>query len=323
LKEENFDLLVKALKDYKESKNLGDILKIITGYSRLDLCAEVKKYIQEFLERGGNIKDLARISKDLPESIRNIIFSGDFEIDGEFDADSFLEMGALLWEIGSPDEAKENYLKAFEYYALLGNKSSAEQVLKTLKENYPDDLHINALGVKDIREEVTAKLKSLIVSSPGDEVDLRYALGKSFHSENLLAEAEANYRRILELNGSHNSKRLLVALLRDRGSFEDSLDLARELEGKEKLEELYSIAQSLRNSGKTKEGEAVLKEIYEIDPAFRDTRELLGISRVKEQKEEKTEKITVAITEEEEKSLKVGDTGRRDNEFKDKKIVFL
>ena len=241
MREENVNLIVKATKGYKESENLEELIKIIKGYSGLGFYGEVKKYTEEFLEKSGSLGDLIGISKDFPERIKKIICPGGLEIDGEFDADSFLEMGELLWEIGSPDEAKDNYVKAFEYYSFLGNGEAAQQVLKTLKEKYPTDRKIKSLVFKDTRGEVVLNLKAFIPKPPEDEIDLRYALGKGFHGENLLSEAEANYRRILELNSSHNSKRLLVALLREKGSFGDSLSLARELGEEEKLEELEEL----------------------------------------------------------------------------------
>jgi tetratricopeptide (TPR) repeat protein len=325
LREETVNLIVKAVKDYKESKNLEDLLEIIRGYSELGFYGEFKKYTEEFIEKGGNIGDLVRISKDMPEEIKNIICPGKVEVDEEFDADSFLEMGELLWEIGSPDEAKDNYLKAFEYYAFLGNKNAAEQVLKTLKENYPGDNDITTLVFQDAKQEIISNIKSFIAEPPEYETDLRYALGKSFHGENLLFEAESNYRRILELDDTHKCKRLLVTLLRDKGSLEESLELARELRGEEKLEELYSISQSLKDSGKRREGEAVLREIYKIDPNFKNIGELLGMPRAaqKEEKEEEIEKVYVDAALKEEKKVKVGDSGRRDDDFEGKKIVFL
>jgi len=326
LREENVNLIVKAVKDYKESKNLENLLEIIRGYSELGFSGEVKEYMEEFIEKGGNIGDLVKISKDMPEEIRNIICSGEVEVDEEFDADSFLEMGELLWEIGSPDEAKDNYLKAFEYYGFLGNKNAAEQVLKTLKENYPDDRDVKTLVFKDSKQEVISNLKDFIAGPPEDETDLRYALGKSFHGENLLSEAEFNYRRVLELDNNHRSKRLLVALLRDKGSFEESLELARELKGEEKLEELYSISQSLKDSGKTREGEVVLREIYRIAPDFKNVKELLGMQRTaqkEKEEEEEIEKVYVDAALEREKKVKVGDSGKRDEDFEGKKIVFL
>jgi tetratricopeptide (TPR) repeat protein len=323
LREENVNLIVKAVKNYKESKNLEDLLEIIRGYSELGFFEEVKKYMEEFMAKGGNIGDLVKISKDMPEEIRNIICSGEVEIDEEFDADSFLEMGELLWEIGSPDEAKDNYLKAFEYYAFLGNKSAAEQVLKTLKQNYPGDEDVNALVFKDTKRELVSRLKDFIAEPPEDETDLRYALGKSFHGENLILEAESNYRRVLELDNTHRSKRLLVALLKDKGSFEESLELARELKGEEKLEELYSISQSLKDSGRTREGEVVLKEIYKIDPDFKNVRQLLGMPRTEQKEEEVVERVYADTALKKEKKVKVGDSGKRDEDFEGKKIVFL
>jgi tetratricopeptide (TPR) repeat protein len=328
LSEENVNLIVKATKSYKESENLEELLNIIKGYSGLGFYEEVKKHTEEFLEKGGNLGDLIGVSKDMPEQMKNIICTGGLEIEGEFDADSFLEMGELLWEIGSPDEAKDNYIKAFEYYSFLGNGEAAQQVLKTLKEKYPEDRNIKALVFKDTRGEIIIKLKAFVSEPPKDEVDLRYALGREFHGENMLSEAEANYRRILELDNSHNSKRLLVALLRQKGSLGDSLSLARELGEEEKLEELYAIYESLRDSGKLKVSEDVLKEIYGINPDFKNVKELLGKVSV----EEKLEEVPVDIFSEQEKEekevkvvkeVKVGDVGPKDEGFEEKKIVFL
>jgi tetratricopeptide (TPR) repeat protein len=319
LREENVDLIVKAAKGYKDTESLEELLKIIKGYSKLGFYGEVKEYTEKFLEKGGSLGNLISISKDFPAEIKKIVCPVEIEIDGEFDADSFLEMGELLWEIGSPDEAKDNYIKAFEYYSYLGNEESAQQVLKTLKERYPKDKKVKSLMFKDTKDEIIPKLKAFIPKPPKDEIDLRYALGKSFHGENMLSEAEINYRRVLELDNSHNSKRLLVALLRERGSFGDSLNLARELEEEEKLEELYSIYESLRDSGKAKIGEDVLKEIYGINPDFKNVKNLLGVVS----EEEKLEEAPVDVPLEEEKKAKVGNLNPKDKGFEEKKIVFL
>ncbi len=310
--EENVNLIVKAVKDYKESKNLEYLTKIIKEYSELGFYGEVKEYIEEFLASGGSVGALVALSADFPEGIKKILSPVEIEIDGEFDAGSFLEMGELLWEIGSPDEAKDNYIKAFEYYSYLGNGEAARQVLETLKERYPEDGKIKDLVFKDIKDDILSKLREFCPEAPKDEIDFRYALGKGFHSENMLTEAEANYRRILELDDSHNCKRLLVSLLKEKGSFEESLNLARELEEEEKLEELYSLYESLRDSGKVETGKDVLKEIYGINPDFKNVRELLGADRAEGAKgTEETSKVKIGE----------GSPGRDD--FKEKRIVFL
>ncbi len=323
MREENVNYIVNAVKCYKESKNLEDLLKVIVGYARLGFHGEVKRRIEEFIEKNGDLGDLVAISSDLPEEIKEIITPAGIEIDGEFDADSFLEMGELLWEIGSPDEAKDNYIKAFEYYSLLGNMEAAQRVLNTLKQNYPTDNKVSNLSFAGKNDNIIPKLKDYVAKSPTDEIDLRYALGKAFHGEGLFAEAEANYRRILELDRSHNSKRLLVALLREQGSFGDSLTLARELQGVGKLEEMYSIFESLRSAGKSKIGEDVLKEIYGIDPNFKDVKQLLGLLSKEEKAEGRLEEVSKEVFLDKEKKVTVGDESKRDEGFEEKKIVFL
>jgi tetratricopeptide (TPR) repeat protein len=300
------------VKGYKESNSLEDLTKIIKGYSGLGFYGEVKKYTEEFLKKGGRVGNLIENVKDLPEGIRKIISPEEIEIEGEFDADSFLEMGELLWEIGSPDEAKDNYIKAFEYYSFLGNKESALQILKTLKERYPEDKKVNELEYKDMKDNVLQQLRAFNPGAPKDEIDLRYALGKEFHVENMLSEAEDNYRRVLELDDLHNCKRLLVALFREKGSLGDSLDLARDLEGEDKLEELYSIYEAFKNSGKIKIGEDVLKEIYGINPDFKNVKELLG-----------ADKAEVKEVEEKMPEVKIGKRDQGRDDFEEKKIVFL
>jgi tetratricopeptide (TPR) repeat protein len=330
LREENVNLIVKAVKDFRESQNLEELLKIIKGYSELGFDGDVRNRMVEFLEKGGNFSDLMSIVDTLPEGIREIMTTGELEIDGEFDADSFLEMGELLWEIGSPEEAKDNYIKAFEYYSMFGNKNAAEQVLKTLKENYPKDARISNMVYEEKQNNILPSLKAFTVKSPKDEVDLRYALGKAFHEADLLPEAEANYRRVLELDKSHNSKRLLVALLREQGSLGDALGLARELQGMDKLEELYSIYEALKNSGKSKIGKDVLQEIYEINPDFKDVKDLLGIlpeEKIEEEKVEAGEKFE-NVKETVSTDVVGGEAERKesvpkDEDFKDQKIVFL
>ena len=319
MREENVNLIVNALKKYEEVKDLEELLKAIKGFSEIGFYKEVKEYVIEFLERGGNLGSLVGISKDFPDEIKKIISPVEIEIDDEFDADSFLEMGELLWEIGSPDEAKDNYIKAFEYYSSLGNEESAQQVLKTLKERYSQDEKVMSLVFQDTKREIIPRLRDYVPSSPKDEIDLRYALGKGFHGENMIPEAETNYRRILELDNSHNCKRFLVALLRQKGAFGDSLDLARELKEEEKVEELYSIYESLRDAGKTKIGEDVLKEIYGINPDFKDVKDLLGIAAG----EEKPEEVSATIESQEVKKVEVEDSSAKDEDFEEKNIVFL
>ena len=323
--EKSINLIVKAVKQFKENQDLQELLKIITGYSKLGFYEEVRNRILEFLEKGGSLGDILSISSELPGEMVRMLTPAKIEIDEEFDADSFLEMGELLWEIGSPEEAKENYIKAFEYYSIFGNKVAAEQVLKTLKENYPKDSRVRDLVYEEKQGDVLPNLKAFKTEPPENEVDLRYALGKVFHEEDLFAEAESNYRRILEIDKSHNAKRLLVALLRQQGSLGDALGLARELHGLDKLEELYSIYESLRGSGKTKIGQDVLREIYELDPDFKDVKDLLGI--LPEEKEEKVsleEEVKVEeIQQEKIKAEKEADTTSKGKDFEEQKIVFL
>jgi len=330
LNEKSVNLIVKAVKGFRENQNLQELLKIITGYSQLGFYGEVRNRMVEFLEKGGNLGDLLSLSGELPAEIMNILTPGKFEIDEEFDADSFLEMGELLWEIGSPEEAKDNYMKAFEYYSIFGNKEAAQQVLKTLKENYPTDPNIKRLIYEEKQEDILPKLKAFTTKLPKDEIDLRYALGKAFHEEDLFAEAESNYRRVLELDNSHNAKRLLVALLREQGSLGDALSLARQLHGLDKLEELYSIYESLRESGKAKIGKDVLKEMYELDSNFKDVKELLGIlpeekeeAEIVPVEEEKTESKVKEVPEEVVKVPEGGESTDKEEGFEEQKIVFL
>lgn len=323
--EKSVDVIVQAVKSFKENHNLQELLKIITGYSELGFYGEAKNRMVEFLEKGGNRGDLLALSDKLPAEIVSILTPGKVEIDEEFDADSFLEMGELLWEIGSPEEAKDNYIKAFEYYSLFGNKEAAQQVLNTLKDNYPDNPNIKQLVYEERENDVLPQLKVFTAKPPRDEIDIRYALGRTFHEKDLFVEAEANYRRVLELDNTHNAKRLLVALLREQGSLGDALNLARQLHGLDKLEELYSIYESLNETGKSKIGKDVLKEIYELDPDFKDVKDLLGILPEEKEKEEKSlveeETLFEEVPKETPKVSK--DAAEKEKDFEEQKIVFL
>ena len=324
--EKSVNLIVKAVKDFKENQDLQELLKIITGYSKLGFYEEVRNRIVEFLEKGGNLGDILSVSGELPGEMVKMLTPEKIEIDEEFDADSFLEMGELLWEIGSPEEAKDNYIKAFEYYSIFGNKEAAEQVLKTLKENYPKDPRVKSLVYEEKQGDILPKLRAFKTRPPDDEINLRYALGRAFHEEDLFAEAESNYRRVLEIDKSHNAKRLLVALLRQQGSLGDALGLARELHGLDKLEELYSIYESLKESGKTKIGKDVLREIYELDPDFKDVKDLLGILPEEKEEEKLVLEEEAKVEEVREEKIKVEkevDTTPKEKDFEEQKIVFL
>ena len=73
MREENVNLIVNAMKGYKENNNLEELLKVIEGYSKLGFYREVKDYIENFLEKGGSLGDLIGISEGFPEEIKKIL----------------------------------------------------------------------------------------------------------------------------------------------------------------------------------------------------------------------------------------------------------
>lgn len=315
------DIINSVVESYKKFRDTGEneyLVELIEGYSELGLYEELSNFLREYFEKGGEVDNLLDISDILPEEISKVLVSEDVEVDEDFDADSFLEMGELLWEIGSPEEAKDNYKKAFEYYSAMGKDDSAGEVLSTLKERYPNDEDIEELEIKDRKEEVISRLDELQEKKNKDEKKIRYNLGKKFHEEDLYEEAENNYRKILDLDSSHRARRLLVSLLKETGDFEDALSTAQNLSGSEKLEALYEIGQDLESSGEEDFAEEVFEEIYSLDPDYKDVSKRV---KVEEEPRELMEEIEEEIeVEKEEVTEKVE---RKEKKKESQNIVFL
>ncbi len=322
--EKTISLISEALKNYISNQSKVELLVLIREYARLGLYRDVRKYIEEFLEKDGNIVDLIEISESFPEEIRDFLkgIKNSVKYDEDFDADSFLEMGELLWEIGSPNEARDNYLKAFKNYNAIGNKEQAEEVLNTILSRYPDDEEIKKLELKDTKAEFMAKLDDLKNVLPQDEVDIRYALGKKFHEEDLLLSAEENYKRILELKGEHKAGRYLVALLTDKNELEEALKYAEELQEDDKLDAFYSLSESYRKMGNVGKANSILKEIYEINREYKDVKKLIEAQG--EEKEDLIKEEEEILMDKDKEVLKVEGKSTADKvDKKEMRIVFL
>lgn len=322
--EKTISLISEALKNYISNQSKVELLVLIREYARLGLYRDVSKYIEEFLEKDGNIVDLIEISESFPEEIRDFLkgIKDSVKYDEDFDADSFLEMGELLWEIGSPNEARDNYLKAFKNYNAIGNKEQAEEVLNTILSRYPDDEEIKKLELKDTKAEFMAKLDDLKNVLPKDEVDIRYALGKKFHEEDLLFSAEENYKRILELKGEHKAGRYLVALLTDKNELEEALKYAEKLQEDDKLDAFYSLSESYRKMGNVGKANSILKEIYEINIEYKDVKKLIEAQG--EEKEDFIKEGEETLMDKDKEVLKVEGKSTADEvDKKEMRIVFL
>lgn len=324
MKEKAVDSILEARKNYMTNQSKGELLVLIKEYAKLELYKEVNRYIREFLEKSEDISDIMEISENFPMEIQNFLkeIKEGIEIDEDFDADSLLEMGELLWEIGSPEEARDNYIKAFESYNILGRNDSAEEVLNTLMSRYHDDQDVRELKIRDVKGELYEKFAEMEDLVPQDEVDLRYALGKRMHEADLLSDAEENYKRILTLRKDHKARRYLVAILRDKNALEEALNYAEKLEESEKLDEYYSLALSFKAVGNKEKANTLLREIYEINQEYKDVKELFEAKR--EEKKEIVKKEEEAFVEMDKEIIRT--TGESVVDEKDKgeeRIVFL
>jgi hypothetical protein len=284
--EKTISLISEALKNYISNQSKAELLVLIREYAKLKLYKEAVEYVEEFLEKDGDIIDLIEISESFPEEIKDFLkgIKDSVEFDEDFDADSFLEMGELLWEIGSPNEARDNYLKAFKSYNAEGDREQAEEVLNTILNKYPDDEEVEKLELKDTKAELLAKLNGLKDVVPQDEVDIRYALGKKLHEEDLLLSAEENYKRILDLKSEHKARRYLVSLLTDKNELEEALKYAEKLQENDKLDAYYSLSEVFRKKGDISKADLLLKEIYEINKEYKDVKKIIEAPR--EEKED-------------------------------------
>lgn len=317
MKEKIVDSIIEARKNYLANQSKGELIVLIKEYSKLGLFEEVCRYIRKFLDESGDIYDLAMISESFPGEVKDFLnlVKAQNKINEDFDADSLLEMGELLWEIGSPEEARENYMKAFNSYIILGKVDSAEEVLNTLKEKYPDDREISEVKMKDIKGELLSKLSKLEEIKPQDEVDLRYALGRKMHEDDLLADAEENYKKILNLKDNHKARRYLVALLKDRNALDEAMSYAEKFPLNDRVDEYYALAESFMENGNKTKANNLLREIYEIDSEYKDVKELL-------EKGEREEEAFVGIQKEVIRTVEEStDDGKE--YMREGKIVFL
>lgn len=320
MKEETIDELVENIKGYKSEENVENLLGMIDGYLKAGLKEEAKRYLEKLLKIS-DLTALKDIKGSFPDDVQQFLNTmDDTEApDEDFDANSFLEMGELLWEIGSPEEARDNYLKAFEYHNIHGDKSSAGEILSTLKERYPDDDEIAALTIGNPEDKFLEVYEKSSGITTEDEVDVRYALARKFHEQDLLDEAEENYIKVLDIDKDHKARRLLVSVLKDMGNYDKALDYIEGLEDGEKVEELYSVAGFLEEEGRESKAKEILREILNIKPDYRDVREKLGVEK---EVKEGVEKVKI-----EEEAAPVKDRGKKEisgiEEVEPEKIVFL
>jgi len=231
----------------------------------------------------------------------------------EFDGESLLEMANLLHEIGSPEEAKQNYIRSLDAFIQERNEDRANKILKILKDRYPDEKEVQKMKIiispEVDKEKLTYFVKAL---DEEDEVDnsgeLYYVAGILFRDNGLRDDAIEQLEQGISIDSSFRGKSAM-AITQLYEDMEDTISSKQILEKalnfpitkKEKLPLYYKMANILEKEGDTEGAEKYYQIIYKMNPAYLDVREKIEVK-----KPEEVEKIIPEGMEEEPEPVTAG-----------------
>jgi len=269
------------------------------SYFTLGLYKDGILALKEYLKQGGDEEKIRELIPLLPPDAQRVFEKKPAKKEvkeGEFDGNAFLEMANLLWDIGSPEEAKQNYLRAFECFIDEGNPEKAEEILAWMKERFPGDPDIASLSVP--KESLFDKLSSIqFPEDPEREGEVRLRIAEKMHEEGMIKHAVSELEKVIKIKSPARTRaiNLLYDILRDREKgrlinlFEEAASLP--LTDEEKLNLYYKLGMLYEEEGRKEKAEEYWRWIYTRKPDYMDVKERLR----KEKKEAKVEEKPVPV----------------------------
>lgn len=272
--------LIISYKLYLSDGNIENSLLLAKALAEYGLVNDGVKYLLEYFEKGGKPEKAAEIVSIFPEEIRDSVKEIVRPSMEEFDAQSYLEMADLLWDIGSPEDAKQNYIRAIESYAIKGEMDKAKNILEKVKEKYPGDKEVKSINIEGLGIPSLSWLKEInIPILPADEENLRLNLAKSLINEGLLDQGVEELNKVISLHGEHviDAVKEMIPVLISQEKYSKALNLIDNyLTGEERLNKIYNIAELLEQSGKTEDATNLYNRIFLINPDFREVKKKLS-----------------------------------------------
>lgn len=297
MNEETLKNVIIAYKMFASERTPENMLYLAMSLSEYGLQNDAFNFLISYLKEGGSPSNLVQIIGKFPEDVKRIVleYAKPSETKEEFDAQSYLEMADLLWDIGSAEDAKQNYTRAISAFAEKGEIEKAESILKKIKEKYPNDPEIQNFKFERGDNRILEELQSITISIPEDEeAKLRYYLGKELLKEGLKELGVQEINKVKESGGTYSKEaaKVLIDNSIGEGDYENAIKMIDEtLGGDERLEYLYNIGLRYQNEGKIENSMQIFNKIFSIAPDFKDVRE--RVSPPKPKVELKPEKVEI------------------------------
>ncbi len=300
MNEETLKNVIIAYKMYLAEKTPENMLYLAMSLSEYGLTTDAFNFLISYLDEGGSPSNLPQIIGKFPEEIRNIVleYTKPSDTKEEFDAQSYLEMADLLWDIGSADDAKQNYTRAITAFAAKGEIEKAESILKNIKSKYPDDPEIQNFKLEREDNKILEELRKIQISISKDtESELRYHLGKELLKEGIKELGIEEINKVREIGGSYYKEgtKLLIDIAIYQGDYENAINMIDEvLSGDERLEYLYNIGLKYQEEGKIDKALQIFNKIFSISPDYKDVRDRVSPPKPKKEEEVKPARVEPA-----------------------------
>lgn len=290
MNEESLKNVVIAYKMFITERSSENMLYLAMSLSEYGLTTDAFDFLLSYLKGGGSQSNLPHIISSFPEEVKKVVFEYTKPTDTkeEFDAQSYLEMADLLWDIGSAEDAKQNYTRAISAFASKGEIEKAQNVLKNVRDKYPDDPEIQNFQFEGQDNRILEELQNLQVNISKDkESELRYYLGREFLREGIKELGIEEINKVRDIGGLYYKEgtKLLIDNAVYEGDYDNAVNMIDEvLSGDERLDYLYNIGLKYQDEGKIEKSMQIFNKIFSISPNYKDVKD--RISPPKPKKEE-------------------------------------
>ena len=298
--------LILSYRMFLEESSGENILFLSKNLAEYGLVNDAVALLIRYLTEGGDPGKVQNIIDPFPQQVKDLFKRAETGGEGEedFDAQSYLEMADLLWDIGSPDDAKQNYVRAIQGLAAKGDVDRANEILATVKERYPDDPEIQNLQIAaaPTGQDILKSLQSMHFDIPPEkEGELRLNLGKALLEDGIVEQGISELKKASMVGGffGEEAGKAIVDFYISRGELESALPLVDEyLAGEVRLDYLYRIASGFENAGNNDRAIEIYKTIYNANPEFKDVKaKVMPPAPPEEKKPEEVEVPSMPIPE--------------------------